>query len=108
MSTHELDHLFGKRSEKAQLEADTDALMFRFLSIVDRVMESNGITKRTLAQRIGTSPAYVTQLFRGHKTINLETLAKMERALGIQFSVSLGEKAYELPEERGFFQAAES
>jgi transcriptional regulator with XRE-family HTH domain len=89
MNTHELDQLFGLRSPEAQLEADTSALMFSFLSIVDREMEARGMTKRALAAAIGTSAAYITQLFRGHKTINLETLAKIQSAMGIQFVISL-------------------
>lgn len=107
MNTHELDHLFGKRNEKAQLEADTSALMFRFLSLVDRIMEERGLSKKALADLIGTSPAYVTQLFRGHKTINLETLAKMQSALGIEFSISLGSSSYMMEDEGQFWQAAE-
>ena len=115
MSTQELDLTFGKRSPEAQLAADTDALMFRFLSIVDRIMEERGISKRALADAIGTSPAFISQLFRGHKIVNLETLAKMQKALAIEFEIGynrtfelgLGMKSYEVREESVYHQAAE-
>lgn len=89
MNTQELDNLFGKRSPEAQLEADTSALMFSFLAIIDRLMEERKMSKKALAAEIGTSAAYITQLFRGHKMINLETIVKMQTALGIKFDVKL-------------------
>ena len=85
----QFDKIFGTRSPEEQIEAETAALMFSFLAIFDRVMEERRITKKALAAQIGTSPAYVTQLFRGHKTINLEMIVKMKQALGIEFSIRL-------------------
>ena len=87
MNTQELDHLFGKRTIEAQLESDKSALMFGFLSIIDGLMAEKKMTKKALATEIGTSAAYITQLFRGNKTINLETIVKMQTALGIRFEI---------------------
>jgi transcriptional regulator with XRE-family HTH domain len=38
---------------------------------------------------IGTTPSYVTQLFRGNKIINLETIARMQLALNVEFEIKL-------------------
>jgi transcriptional regulator with XRE-family HTH domain len=84
-----LDHLFGTQSKEDQVETNAFVLMSRFLMLIEREMEVHSITRRELAERIGTSPSYVTQLFRGHKMANIETLAKIELALGIEFDIKL-------------------
>lgn len=67
---------------------DTRMIMYRFLSEVERIIEERGINRKTLARMLNTSPSYITQLFRGNKIINLETLAKIQKALGISFEIS--------------------
>lgn len=89
MNTKELDKLFGTRTTEEQLDADVNSLVFSFLAIIDRQMEIQNMTKKVLATEIGTSAAYITQLFRGNKRINLETVVKMQNALGIEFEVNL-------------------
>jgi len=36
---------------------------------------------------IGTSASYITQLFRGNKIINLETIAKFQKIFDIKFEI---------------------
>jgi transcriptional regulator with XRE-family HTH domain len=84
-----LEHLFGPQSAADQIETNTFVLMSRFLQLIEQVMDDRSMTRRELAMKIGTSASYVTQLFRGHKTANLETLAKIELALGITFEVQV-------------------
>jgi transcriptional regulator with XRE-family HTH domain len=75
-----------------KLEVETFMLMARFLTEIEKVCEERGLLKKELAQRIGTSASYITQLFRGHKIINLETIAKIMLALEIQFDVQIKKK----------------
>ena len=45
------------------------------------------MTRKELAQKIGTSASFLTQLYRGSKLLNLTTIAKLEKALGITFTI---------------------
>ena len=80
--------LFDNISEQDKLNNEAKLIMFRFLDIVERKREKLGWSKKELAKRVGTSASYITQLMRGDKLINMPTLAKMQRALNIQFDVS--------------------
>ncbi len=81
---------FTDKEEK--YDHDAQMLMFKFLGEVDQKMEQEGVTKKQLAEQIGTSPAYITQLFRGDKKLNFKTLAKLQDVLNMQFAVSTEEK----------------
>ena len=78
------------------LAYETRMLMYRFVSIIDEAMEHQCITKKELASRIGTSASYITQLFNGNKIINLQTLAKIQNALDIEFHITKESEAEEL------------
>ncbi len=81
------DQFFDSFSEEELLEQRAHLLAFRFLSEVEKAMEKEGITRKELARRIGTSASYVTQLFRGDRLLNFNTVAKMEKALGLDFEI---------------------
>lgn len=89
MKADEFEELFGARSEAEQAAEDALMLGFRFLSIIDRLMEERGMSKKSLAEKVGATPSYITQLFRGNVRVNLEFIAKAEKALGIRFQVGL-------------------
>jgi ribosome-binding protein aMBF1 (putative translation factor) len=88
------DQFFGQISEQDQLENDANLLMFRFLSIIETRCEELGWNRKLLAQKVGTSASYITQLFRGDKLVNMLTLAKFQRALGLEFEID-EKKSYE-------------
>lgn len=81
------EELFSSVSEEEQRQHEARMLMYRFLSIVEEEMDRKGWNKKDLAGQVGTSASYITQLFRGHKLVNLLTLAKIQNALGIQFRI---------------------
>lgn len=60
-----------------KLELETSLLALSFLSEIERLMSESGISQKEFAKNIGVSASYITQLFRGHKTPNLEVLTKM-------------------------------
>jgi ribosome-binding protein aMBF1 (putative translation factor) len=93
MKRDEFEDLFAARTDADQIMEDTLLFGFRFLSIIDRHMEEKGITKKALAEKIGASPSYITQLFRGQVRVNLEFISKVEKALEIRFSVALATEA---------------
>ena len=46
-----------------------------------REMQRQGLTRTELAERLGTSPAYVTKLLRGKANFTLATMVRLARAL---------------------------
>ena len=80
--------IFNNTSFQEDIEHETQMLMFRFLSEIEQIAESQGIKKRKdLADLVGVSAGYLTQLFRGNKKLNFETVAKFQKALNIVFEI---------------------
>ncbi len=75
------------KSKEDKTEHDSKVLMFKFLSIIEIEMENRGMNKKELAVLLNTSPSYVTQLFRGTKTINLVKLAQLQELFEIEFDI---------------------
>lgn len=88
------DQFFNSFTEEEKLESSARLLMFRFLSIIEVRCEELGWNRKQLAQKVGTSASYITQLFRGDKLINMLTLAKFQKALGLEFEID-EKKSYE-------------
>jgi transcriptional regulator with XRE-family HTH domain len=76
-------------NEQDQLELEAKIIMAKFLEKVQEIATQKGLKKKDLAEKIGTSASYITQLYRGHKLLNLMTLAKLQRALDIEFDVAI-------------------
>ena len=83
--------LLEPASREEKLELETLMLSTKFLSEIQLICDKRNILKKELAEKIGTSPSYVTQLFRGNKIINLETIAKIQIELGVSFNIRLAE-----------------
>jgi transcriptional regulator with XRE-family HTH domain len=74
-------------SEKDQIALDALWIATQFLSKVQDEMTLQQMTRKELANRIGTSASWLTQLFGGDKLPNLETIAQMQKALNIEFEI---------------------
>ncbi|MFM1857882.1 MAG: hypothetical protein RLZ05_942 [Bacteroidota bacterium] len=81
--------IMDSRPEAEKLEVDSLLLMSGFLSEIEAAMVKKKMTRKLLAQLIGTSPSYLTQVFRGDKPLNFMTLAKMQKALNVGFVTRL-------------------
>ncbi len=88
------NQLFGQMTNQDKLENQAGLLMFRFLSIIETKSEELGWSRKELAEKIGTSASYITQLFRGDKLVNMITLAKFQNVLGIEFEIDT-KRSYE-------------
>lgn len=82
----EFQQLFEKSPEEL-VEHRAQMLSFIFLSEAQKAMDRKGWTQRRLADEIGTSASYLTQLMRGDRLLNLKTIAKIEDALHIRFEL---------------------
>jgi transcriptional regulator with XRE-family HTH domain len=59
---------------------------------VARLMDEKGVSRSELARRIGTSPAYVTQVLRGNANYTLKTMTKLGLALDSELRIHLAPK----------------
>ena len=83
----EFSHLFQFENEKDELKHNTKMIMFRFLSKVEKLAEKKEMSKKDIAFAIGVSPSFLTQLYRGNKILNLETIAKFEKLFNVNFMI---------------------
>ena len=81
------ESLFSFGSKKEKIEHKAQMISFRILSEVEKICDEKKINKRVLSKLVGTSPSYITQLFRGTKQVNTEIMAKFEEALNISFQI---------------------
>lgn len=72
-----------------EIEHEKMMSMFSFLSDVQKVIDKKGWSRKKLANEIGVSPSYLSQLYSGDKVINLEMITKITRALECEFELKL-------------------
>lgn len=80
--------LLSSKNEDERLKHDAFILMSGYLSEIERMQRTIGINRKELARRIKTSPSYLTQVFRGDKPLNFDTVAKIQNELKIKFNVN--------------------
>lgn len=90
------DEILNPSTNEDEIKHEAQMLMFSFISEIEKYQELQDITRKELSKRIKTSPSYITQVFRGDKPLNLETLAKIQSALNITFHVHARPKAEEM------------
>ena len=93
----EYNNLFEFKNDKERLEHNAQMISYRILSEVEKVCNEKKIKKKDLANMIGTSKSYITQLFRGAKSVNTLVMAKFEEALDFSFNINI-----KLDEESSF------
>ena len=47
-------------------------------------MEDEGLTQKALAERMGCTQQYVSRILKGQENLTLETISKLETALGLK------------------------
>ncbi len=81
-----IDALSPKTQEdRIQFEAEKIHLDLIFL--LKEMMEKRGLNRKQLAELLGVSPSYLTQLFTGDKLINLKTIARLQEIFGVKFKI---------------------
>lgn len=98
-----INDLLGFDSEEEREEFAAERLQLDILHAVSTQMRRSGLSRSDLAGHLGVSKSYVSQLFAGDTPLNLRTLAKIERALGLRFQASLvtpAQRSDSITEER--------
>lgn len=68
------------RAEGASLRFTEDLVAF---------MKTSGLTRTALAEKIGSSPAYVTKILRGETNFTLDSMVKIATALDCELTIGL-------------------
>lgn len=84
----EFESLFDL-SPKNQLEVEVLLLTSKFLEHITNELQERKMTKKELAQLIGVSASWLTQIFRGDKVPNWETIVKIQNVLNLDFEINL-------------------
>lgn len=72
--------------EKAKWHIENEAWLIRSSDIALRVLstlDALNISQKELAERIGVSPQQVSKIVKGSENLTLETISKLEAALGV-------------------------
>jgi transcriptional regulator with XRE-family HTH domain len=80
--------IFDSLSGEDKLHNEALVLSARFLEIVQEALDEQNLSRKDLAERMGVSPSYLTQLFRGNRLLNIKAVVQMERVLDIKFQVT--------------------
>lgn len=94
---NEYKDLLSFKNEEERVEHNAQMISYKVLSEIEKLCEEKKIKKKDLAQMVGTSKSYITQLFNGSKSVNTYIMAKFEDALDITFEIriKLNEESYE-------------
>ncbi len=76
-------------SYEEEIEHESLVLASRFLSVAGPIMKDMGIKKKDLAERINMKGPHITKVFNGDKLPSMEFLAKIQKALGIRFEITV-------------------
>jgi plasmid maintenance system antidote protein VapI len=87
MSTKSFAALMARVASTA--EGQAERVSVDFLAQVHTRMQALGLSNTELAQRMGTSAAYITRLFRGSANLSVDTMVKLARAVESTLQVEL-------------------
>lgn len=74
-------------NEDEKIGFDAVKIQLSFLFKIQDLMDRNGLSRKDLADRMGTSKAYITQLFGAEKFLNMKTIAKIQHILGVEIEL---------------------
>jgi len=76
------------KTDEEKLEFEAQMIQLDFIARLEELMKLKGIhSRKELAEKLGTTPSFVSQLFSAEKLINLKHLAKLQRVLGVKYNI---------------------
>ena len=64
-----------------------------FSSALEHQRRRAGLSYKALAEKIGTSPAYISKVFRGDANLTIESMVKLARAVDGQLHLEIASQA---------------
>lgn len=80
------------KSIEADPEYWAELLISEFTEELARLMDEQRVTRRDLAQRIGSQPSYITKILSGNANFSAGTMAKFADAVDAKVCVHLAPK----------------
>ena len=74
---------------QGQDEYWTERASLHFTEELTRWMEQQGLSRKDLAERIGSSQAYITKILKGNVNFTLASMVKLTRAMGAELRIEL-------------------
>lgn len=92
-----LDAAFESLFENFENDYEKEAKIIasKILSEISEIAERKDLKRKNIADLIGTSASYLTQLYRGNKILNLVTLAKLKNKLNLNIEIKITENNYD-------------
>ena len=81
--------MLGLDTDKGRLDFRSAVLQVKVVNQLNAAMESKKITKRKLSTKMGISKRELNDILRLDVDITLETMVKIEDALGMTFDIKL-------------------
>lgn len=76
-----LDNLLAEITPEQQARADRK---MRIACIIDDAMKAKGLGKKQFADKVGRKPSEITKWLSGTHNFTVETIADIERVLGVR------------------------
>jgi transcriptional regulator with XRE-family HTH domain len=85
---------FGQLLADAKLQDEywVEKAKLHFSIELNRFFKQSGLAKKDLADKIKTSPAYITKVFRGDANFTIETMVKLARAVDGELQIRIEPK----------------
>jgi len=83
------EEILSFKDSNEKIEHEADMISLKIAIRISEYLEERAISKKDLAKMMGTSPAYITQILRGDKRINMIFLARLMDALDLRFDFTL-------------------
>lgn len=92
-----LDAAFESLFENFENDYEKEAKIIasKILSEISEIADRKDLKRKNIANLIGTSASYLTQLYRGNKILNLVTLAKLKNKLNLNIEIIITENNYD-------------
>ena len=83
------EEILSFKDSNERIEHEADMISLKIAIRISEYLVERGISKKDLARLMGKSPAYITQILRGDKRINMIFLARLMDALDLRFDFFL-------------------
>lgn len=83
------EEILSFKDSNEKIEHEADMISLKIAIRISEYLEERAISKKDLAKLMGTSPAYITQILRGDKRINMIFLARLMDSLDLRFDFTL-------------------
>jgi len=78
-------NILSVKNEKEKIETFASIIQLDIMNDVSSLMQAKGMNKKQLAEKLGVSKSYVTQMFTVDKNINLKLIAQIQSVFNVKF-----------------------